>query len=287
MVPAWRDEVSARLVHGSRHGDPATGTVARTYQWTRDVVALGLLSDRALERLSELRYRSYPWYGPKDETHWEPLFDWETAFVNRYLPFEPSRILIGGAGAGREAYHVARRGHEVVAFDLIPEFVEIMAKSIPAEMRVQPYRARYQDLPHLQPATPNHAPANLADMPEFEAAILGWCSFSHILDDADAVETLRMVARHVRGPILISFFSRDPDEDEHWSSRLRRRIPGRTSDPSFAFRMYSGVFRAYTAAEVFDMCNRAGVSVIETQIPPTFTSSSYVVVQRQGGEDSR
>lgn len=281
LVPAWRDEIAARLVHGSRHGEPAIDALTRTYEWTREVVALGLLSDQAQERLTELRYRSYPWYSPKDDTTWEPLFDWETAFAKRYLPQDPCRVLIGGSGAGREAYHMSRRGHDVVAFDPIPQFVETMARSMSADLRVHPYRARYQDLPRLNPATPNHPAGDLSAMPPFDAAILGWSSFSHILDEDASIETLRTMARHVHGPILVSFFTRDPEEDTHWSSQIRRRIPGRNGDPSFAFRMYSGVFRAYIAAEIFELCNRADVSVIEARVLPVFNPSSYIVVQGQ------
>jgi SAM-dependent methyltransferase len=286
--PKWRDECAAQLVHGTGVGDKVLASTTRAFERTRAMVALGILSDDAVDRLAELRYRSYAWYGPSQDASWPELFPWEEAFLDRYLPKEASCVLIGGAGAGREAFHVASRGHEVVAFDPIPEFVEIMVRQMPAHLSVRAFHGRYEDLPHLNRAGVGHDGVDLTSMPPFAGAILGWCSFSHILKEEACIDALRRVAGYVSGPILISFYSRNPDDETSgaWTDRIQRRLPGRNSDPTWDFRMFAGVFRAYTAAEMLDLCTRAGLSVVEARVHPRFSPQSYVIVQGQGALDA-
>ena len=63
-------------------------------------------------------------------------FDTTIKFLKKYLPKE-SFILDAGGGPGRYSIELAKMGHDVVLFDLVPEHLEIAKKKIKKE-KVQP-----------------------------------------------------------------------------------------------------------------------------------------------------
>jgi hypothetical protein len=276
--PQRRAELAAQAVHESIAIEHFLDRAKQRVTTFRTRMILGVLSDAALDQLCHLSYGSIAWYRPTGNGSWPALFAWEQAFVDRYLPSPPASILVGGAGAGREAYHLASMGHQVVAFDPIQAFVDIMVHEIAPDLEVRVFRASYQDLPHLGPATPGAPGLDLTIEPTFEAAILGWCSFSHILQHADQVHALRTLASIVHGPILISFFSRDPVQEVP-ATFPHSLFPSRHRDPSFGFQAVTGVYRQYIASEIFALCAEAGVSVIEAVVHKESGHFSYVIVQ--------
>ena len=51
------------------------------------------------------------------------MFEWEEKWFSSDLPPPPARILLGGAGSGREIRHLARHEYRIVAFDPVHSFV--------------------------------------------------------------------------------------------------------------------------------------------------------------------
>src|SRR5262249_35221340 len=134
------------------------------------------------------------------------MFPWEEKIVATYFPPPPARVLIGGAGGGREVLALAEMGYEVVAFEPSAALAAAMADRVTKELNARVYRASYEDMPRLFPARPKEPCGSLEAEPEFDAAILGWGSYSHLRTDEQRIRTLSSFARHVRGPILVSFY---------------------------------------------------------------------------------
>jgi hypothetical protein len=59
-------------------------------------------------------------YNARGEYEAQDLFEWEEAWFEADLPKPPAKILIGGAGSGREVRHLLEKGYEIVAFDPAP-----------------------------------------------------------------------------------------------------------------------------------------------------------------------
>ncbi len=68
-------------------------------------LALGALDSQGLQALTSASYEARGW-NPGDL-----LFPWEEKWFADDLPPAPARLLIGGAGDGREALVLARQGY--------------------------------------------------------------------------------------------------------------------------------------------------------------------------------
>ena len=122
--------------------------------------------------------------------------------IAAYFPPPPARLLIGGAGGGREVLALACMGYEVLAFEPSGTLATALAKNLKKDLNVRVYRAGYEDMPRLFSVFPQEPSSTLEAEADFDAAILGWTSYSHLRTQARRIRTLSSFARHVRGPIL-------------------------------------------------------------------------------------
>jgi hypothetical protein len=138
------------------------------------------------------------------------LFAWERDWFARRLPRPPARILVGGAGDGREAAPLAAQGYELDAFEPAARPAAACAARLGRSGRV--VTCRYQD---LSAAVLDGAggPATSFVSRRYAAVLLGWGSLTHVLD---AEERRRLLAACARlcpeGPVLASFWLRASDE---------------------------------------------------------------------------
>jgi hypothetical protein len=111
--------------------------------------------------------------------------------------------LIGAAGAGREASALRKLGYHVHAFEPSASAFRLCQAELGLESVDQ---ASYEDLI----ATVLRGESTRLRLPSdttFDAVLLGWGSFGHVLQRADRLELLRAcdhIAPH--GPILLSIF---------------------------------------------------------------------------------
>src|SRR4051794_9728091 len=89
----------------------------RYFDKARSRAVVRWASEDVLEAFNALAYESDKAYVPGTRKFRHHLFAWETAAIGRFFPPAPARLLIGGAGGGREAFALAERGYEVVAFE--------------------------------------------------------------------------------------------------------------------------------------------------------------------------
>ncbi len=233
-----------------------------------------------LERYGQLGYRSLNRYRPETDAFVGELFPWEQEIIEQQFPAPPARVLIGGAGGGREPFALAHMRYHVVAFDPVVELTRAMAQHRPPDTHIEVFRASYQDLPRFDPAMDGGSTTSLDRLPAFAAGIIGWGSFSHLPSDDDRVQTLVEMARAVDGPILVSLFFR-PDDTQHPRPRLqwlRHRLPGRNKTPGNTFSFKIGLYRELTEGEFVTLVKRAGLVVDQLVIGEWHTASTHAIL---------
>lgn len=192
--------LAAHLVHASWIGDRAYHAVDR---WrARLILALG--SDAFFDAYNDVAYARDSTYRATSPQFRRGLFAWERRVVRDFFPPPPARVLVGAAGGGRESLGLAELGYRVTAFEpviTLAESLEATRGPAPIEVLV----GRYDDLPALA-SIRDGSRVDLAVQPSFDAAILGWYSFSHGRSNARRLDALRRVVALCAGPIVVSYF---------------------------------------------------------------------------------
>jgi hypothetical protein len=185
-------------------------------------------------------YRDEPGHregpGPRE------LRPWERDFIGA-LPPPPARVLMGGAGTGREAGALSALGYDVVAFDPARSLVETMGELTAGDPSVVPLVGGYCDLPVLRRLDGDEV--DLSREPRFAAAYAGWASFSHLRSDSECVLALTRLSALVDGPILLSYLP-GPDAPE----------------PQTGFSVHIGFFRQFSDNHVRRLASDAGLEVV-------------------------
>ena len=173
----------------------------RARRWAEDLLGAALSADEQSDLGVHLYAASPPGSGaPAD------LWRWERTWFERRLPPSPALLLLGGAGAGREAAALTRMGYRVDAFEPVPALQPRCATAVAPDGEA--LIGTYQDLAR---SVLNGQPGPLDRFAgrRYQAVILGWGSFTHVLDASDRQQTLLACARLTpTGPILASFWMR-------------------------------------------------------------------------------
>lgn len=280
LSPRFRTELGARLIRATLLVDTMDERFGFFFTRLRIAVVLGFASDDMLDRYRQLGYRSTDRYRPDKPTFHHALFPWEQSVIEKMFPASPARVLIGGAGGGREPFAMAKMGYDIVAFEPVPELARAMAKHIPVNARIRAYLASYGDLPCLHSVHSGEPQARLDQEAPFDAGILGWGSFSHLKTDSERVLALERMANLVNGPILVSLFFRPGDHDGQSSKLrwLRHRLPGRNKIPGNTFSIKIGPYKELTEHEFGELVARAGMSIDFLEIGEWHTASTHAVI---------
>jgi hypothetical protein len=261
-MPAWLAECFARLILASRLIDKSYSFVERA----RSALILALAPEAVVTRFNDLAYGRDVSYSSDSPAFRQGLFAWEEKAIATYFPRPPARVLIGGAGGGREVMALVEKGYEVTAFEPSPPLAAAMSSRFAEQLSIKVYRARYEDMPHLFPARPDAPSTTLEAEPGFGAAILGWGSYSHVRTEAQRIRALSSFARCVRGPILVSFFQKPPDQEAH-TGRFRRKWLRRNSSDFFS--VYFGFAHNVSVAELEAAANQAGLKIVHVNMGGT------------------
>jgi hypothetical protein len=276
-LPGYLTRLAARFVH-------STTLIDRAYQRfdrLRSLLVLAVASDSFLDAHCKLAYDALTAYQADSPDFRRELFQWERLAVRNFFPAPPARVLLGGAGGGREAYGLCEMGYRVVAFDPAPVLAASMRKRAEAEWAalLETYCASYQDLP-IMPATSGSQLVDLRTQAPFDAAILGWVSFSHIVQDSARVSALKAFGELTRGPILVSYYSdaarTGPARGAGGRLRALRRRAARRGTSMFTTGV--GYVRLFSDADLRDVVERAGLEVVHIDNDHAFP---YAILRRR------
>jgi SAM-dependent methyltransferase len=150
------------------------------------------LSDAERAQLVHRMFARLDAYGPPG------LQPWEELWYRRDLPAPPARVLIGGCGAGRELGALHARGYTVYGFEPSARLTRAARRLLAGPDHV--WTLTYEDL--LSDASS----ALVEAQAPYDAVILGWGSFAHVLDAATRERVLQALQQLApRGPVLLSF----------------------------------------------------------------------------------
>jgi hypothetical protein len=171
-------------------------------------------------------------------------------------------VLIGGAGGGREALALVERGYAVAAFEPSPVLARSLAGAT-SRAPIEVYIGRYETLPAVSSLTGDSV--RLDRQPPFDAAIVGWASYSHLRTEARRVETLQRMAAICGGPILLSFY------------------PAKHQPRRDLFSVAVGFYHLSDEAEIRHTAAIAGLDVLELSMEDLDGRWPFAVLQRRDG----
>jgi hypothetical protein len=279
--PPQQPSPLAKAIARALHATRAFDWLYRGTDRARSGLVAGLASDEVLDRFNDIAYASTRSYRPDTSSFRAYLFPWEEEAIRRFFPNPPGHVLVGGAGGGREALALVDRGYRVTAFDPSSGLAEALSRARDADSLVV-YRARYEDLPHLDGVSGRDG-IELSTFPAIDAAIAGWGSFSHLRTRELRVAALESLAQATPGPILVSFLGLYDDERTPDSilGRLRRALPRRQGrSPADVFSVYIGFYHRTSEQEIKDLAAAAGVEILYRSFDTRDTNWPHVVLRR-------
>lgn len=223
-------------------------------------LALGSQTSRGLNVLTSRLYSARGKYAVQG------LFPWELAWLNAELPEAPAKILVGGAGSGREVAWLLERGHAVLAFDPAPAYVAAANRGLADPNLLGFLCGGYEEL--LDPA--HELARAVARHGPYGVVLLGWGSFSHVPEPAHRLATLQVLSRLCpAGPLLMSCWLRHEDapsnQDRAFAMgwRLGTALAGRHGDdgplPGDVITARAGFGHRFSVRELAELAVAAGL----------------------------
>src|SRR6266404_2661962 len=214
-------------------------------------LSLGLLSNTALERLTEYRYvTSFSSYAEESYVN-SGFFIWEREAIRHYFP--PSgRVLVAAAGAGREMIALAQAGFAVDGFDCCAPLVEAGGN----ELRKHGIDAR---LDYAPPSTVPEADGH------YDAVLVGFSGYMYIAGRDRRIRFLRELCCFLRpgAPLMISFTEGSSGRRRVWTARigtairrLRRAAPVEEGD-----WLKTGFQHHFVRQQIFSEMSEAGIEL--------------------------
>ncbi|HEX7084819.1 MAG TPA: class I SAM-dependent methyltransferase [Vicinamibacterales bacterium] len=237
----------------------------------RSKLVVTLASDAVLDAYNAIAYGSSASYNPETDAFRRDWFPWERSALDAWFPAAPARVLVGGAGGGREALLLAQAGYEVTAFEPVLPLVRAFADA--ARGTCQVFVGRYETLPAV--IRLDGTAAELAG-DSFDAGIMGWGSVAHVRRDEARVEAVRAFARLVRGPVLVSVY---PELWRPGKGRLDRWL----STDGAVFSPGLGRVQTYDEARLRDLLERAGVEILAIDTSSRIDNWPHAVVRASTG----
>jgi hypothetical protein len=222
------------------------GVAKRLHAMFRDEILWAWFGPEGREAVNRIIWEGRPSYLPGGFIFEGGLLEWEKRAI-REPPFpQAGRILLGGAGGGRELVSLCRRGFDVVAFEPSEELYEGARQAVSPFPNSVVVQASYRDL--VAAAQEHTGPlASHVLNTSFDAVLFGWASFNYVFTESDRRELLcatRTIAP--KAPLLLSLgMLRDAENGKLDGLRPGiRRICKLLAAPSV--RSTGDVFLSYT-----------------------------------------
>ena len=258
-LPAWIRSLLAL--------DRAAEAARRTQCAVRDEVLFAAVPSAERNALTAALYATKAVYRVDSAQFRTGLLDWELDALRTPAFPAAGRVLLGGAGGGRELAELSARGYTVTAFEPSP-LLAAGARTLAARYEgAVVIDGSYEDLV----GAIREGSGPLADVlgSPTDAVIFGWGSFSHVLGEGAAeslLSAVRALAPHA--PILLSFLPK-PDETAGRLGQLRHRLRtalrhiavGAPPAAGEGFSPAGGFYRGYCRAEIVALATSTGYSV--------------------------
>jgi hypothetical protein len=239
----------------------------RTSVMVRDETLWAWASKHDRERTNCALYGRQKTYAPGGEWFEDGLFDWERDAITSSLFPSSGRILLGGAGGGRELAALCKMGYEVVAFEPAPVLAEAARGVVSNYPESKVITASYADIVRAVENGSGPLAPHVCGR-EFHGIILGWTSFYVWRDERDAL----LKALHVlapRAPVLLSYvgegetFEGNLGRVRLWFRRLLRLAGARAlAGPGDSFDPWLGFFQRLPSAEIQSLADRTGYKLV-------------------------
>lgn len=184
------------------------------------------------------------------------LFPWEENAINSFFPKPPAKIFVGAAGGGRELFWLTKLGYHFAFLEPIPQLALCAKSRVPKENLLAFTISHYEDLI-------NKRIEEIEVYAPYDAVILSWSSFIHILDKDTQIKLLEKVRKLCpEGPILLSWFK---DTEIGPKTRLFRKILSclglktYTNRDFYTFEL--GPFHTFTKEEMISLIDLSGNSI--------------------------
>ncbi|MDB4932974.1 MAG: hypothetical protein JWM10_5458 [Myxococcaceae bacterium] len=249
--------------------DRAVLSTVRLAALVRTELLLAGLSTSEREAVNAAVFSAEDTYAPGGPAFAQGLFAWERETLAT-APFPAAgRVLLGGAGGGRELAGLCALGYDVVAFEPAPALSDALATVAAQHPGARALRGAYADL--VLAVGGGGGPLAALVGERYDGVVLGWASLSHLTDAGERAElfaALRALAP--TAPVLLSYLG--PDDDGRANGRVERlRAPLRRglarvlrSAPAAegaGFVPGAGFYQRFTAAEIEALATAAGYDV--------------------------
>ncbi|MCB1043245.1 MAG: class I SAM-dependent methyltransferase [Acidobacteria bacterium] len=218
-----------------------------------------MLRPSRFAEVAKIQYGQWARY-QSDEHNKAGLFDWEEQAIAKWFPAS-GPLLLGACGGGRELLALAGKSYQMTGFECQPSLVSY-AQSLLSREGVEA---------EILLTDPDEVPRFDRS---FQAAILGWGAYIHIIGRDRRIRILRKMADQLEpdAPILISFFVRHEASKRikwiYWVAKAvslltfnRRKVElGDTLEGTFD--------HYFTEEEVRDELSAAGLSVVHYAAKP-------------------
>jgi hypothetical protein len=178
----------------------ATARIAgRTQQLTTEL-ALAVHQPALERRTLDQQYATQRQYRAAKHQQ-QGFWPFEARMVADHIPPPPARLLLHGAGGGRELRALLALGYEVDAYEPVAELVAAANAGLAGSAPVQQATVQQWSLE----ATVQQR--LLRPSGHYDAVITGWGMWTHVLQQADRLAALRaFLTVCPKGPVLLSFW---------------------------------------------------------------------------------
>ena len=268
-LPWW-----ARLVMAIDHN---VRMLSHGVSVVRDEMMLAFVAPEDRQAVTTAIYDRQSGYVPGGELFGLGLYEWERRLVATHpFPSPPARILLGGAGGGREVIPLRDMGYEVWAFEPSSELVRGGHDAVAADARSRLVEGDYSDLVALSHGKAGRL-AGFAGQ-RFDAVILGWGSLSYVYPRAKRLELLEAIrALAPDAPVILSFIPRLASAGENGKSAalrrtLRRVLPRAGAQNAIeggeVFVPWGGFACSLSTDEIRELARSAGYRTILIESEP-------------------
>lgn len=256
VLPLW-----ARVLERAGR---AARVVQRADAVVREELLLAFLSPHHRDEYTFRSYSSLRAYLPGGATFEGGLFDWELALLEHPVVPRSGKVLLAGAGGGRELRALIERGYSVFGFEPAEALLK-GARAVAEEgRRATCVQGRFADL-HL--AVRGQGPLAGAPAP-FDLIYFGWGSFTHVTRAQEQLEVLQAaLALGPRAPLILSFWVRQQpldskrDRFRRGVRRLLARLGGAEPDPGLVVHDECGFAYLFERSQLETLAARAGYRV--------------------------